>query len=138
MAQCEQSDAPSQTVGLLAGSGRFPVCFARAARDRGVRVVAIALEGEASPELADCVDEIHWTGLAKLGKWIKIFRDAGEVCLADCCLRPGLLFFRPAESRGSRPARTREDAYAVRRRNSLRFIYHASFKICLYQLLYFS
>jgi len=64
-------------VGLLAGSGKFPICFARAARARGIRVVAIALKGEAPEELAEHVDEIHWTGLAKLGAWIEIFRDAG-------------------------------------------------------------
>lgn len=62
---------------MLAGSGLFPICFARGARRHGVRVVAIAIKGEASAELADYVDEIHWTGLARLGQWIKIFRTAG-------------------------------------------------------------
>ncbi|MFP4176260.1 MAG: LpxI family protein [Candidatus Brocadiia bacterium] len=64
-------------IGLLAGSGRFPVCFARGARCHGHSVVAIGLKGQTSPELEDVVDEMHWTGLAKLGKWITIFREAG-------------------------------------------------------------
>lgn len=66
-----------EKVGLLAGSGLFPVNFARGAHRHGYKVVAIALKGETSPELEDYVDEIHWTGLARLGKWIRIFKDAG-------------------------------------------------------------
>ena len=73
-----QTDAAGdRTVGLLAGSGLFPICFARAARARGVRVVAVALKGEADPALAQHADEIHWTGLARLGQWIKLFKRAG-------------------------------------------------------------
>jgi len=64
-------------VGLLAGSGLFPICFAKAARRHGVYVVAVAIKGEASPELAEHVDEIHWTGLARLGTWIRLFKRAG-------------------------------------------------------------
>lgn len=64
-------------MGLLAGNGRFPIEFARAASRHGVSVVAIGLKKETSPELENYVDEIHWTGLAKLGKWIKIFKNAG-------------------------------------------------------------
>ncbi len=65
------------TVGLLAGGGLFPICFARGAREHGVRVVAIALKGEASEDLSGEVDEIHWTHLARLGQWIRIFKRAG-------------------------------------------------------------
>ena len=75
-------------VGMVAGSGLFPVCFARGARRRGVRVVAVAIKGEASPELAEHVDEIHWTGIARLGQWIKIFKRAG-VTRAVMCGRIG-------------------------------------------------
>ncbi|MFW6457193.1 MAG: LpxI family protein [Planctomycetota bacterium] len=75
-----ENEAPSgedvdQKVGLLAGSGLFPVNFARGAHRHGYDVVAIALKGETSPELEEYVDEIHWTGLARLGKWIRIFKD---------------------------------------------------------------
>jgi DUF1009 family protein len=66
-----------RTVGMLAGSGLLPICFARGARRHGIRVVAIAIKGEASSELAQHVDEIHWTGLMRLGEWIRIFKKAG-------------------------------------------------------------
>jgi hypothetical protein len=64
-------------VGLLAGSGLFPISFARSASNHGIRVVAIALKGETSPEIEKYVDEVHWTGLARLGKWLRIFKKAG-------------------------------------------------------------
>lgn len=67
---------PTGPIGLLAGGGRFPICFARSAREHGIRVVAIALKGETSEELQRYVDEIHWTGLARLGKWLRIFKKA--------------------------------------------------------------
>lgn len=78
MSDTGQTDAAGdRTVGLLAGGGLFPICFARAARAHGVRVVAVALKGEADPALEQHVDEIHWAGLAKLGQWIKVFKRAG-------------------------------------------------------------
>jgi len=72
-----ESDAAPEAIGMIAGSGLLPVCFARGARKRGIRVVAAAIKGEASPELAKEVDQIHWTGLARLGSWINVFKRAG-------------------------------------------------------------
>ena len=72
----EEGRALPERIGLLAGNGLLPLCFARAARKEGMRVVAAAIEGEASTDLEREVDEIHWTGLAKLGAWIKIFKTA--------------------------------------------------------------
>ena len=71
-------------IGLIAGNGLFPICFARAARGRGIQVVAVAIKGEASPELKDSVDEIHWTGIGRLGKWIDIFHRAGVARAVMC------------------------------------------------------
>jgi len=80
----EERRAVSEKIGLLAGNGLLPVCFARGARKRGIRVVAAAIEGEASAELEKEVDEIHWTGLAKLGAWVKIFKNAGVDRVVMC------------------------------------------------------
>lgn len=71
-------------VGLLAGSGIFPICFARGARRHGHEVVAIGLKGETSPALEEHVVEVHWTGLARLGEWISIFKEA-DVTRAVMC-----------------------------------------------------
>jgi DUF1009 family protein len=67
------SDRP---LGLLAGSGRFPIAFAQAARRQGQRVFCIGVEGMASEELREHCDEFTTSGLAKLGRGIKLFRRA--------------------------------------------------------------
>jgi hypothetical protein len=66
-------------LGLIAGNGRFPFLVAAGARRAGRRVVAVAIREEASPELADAVDEIHWVGLGQLGRCIEALRSAGVV-----------------------------------------------------------
>jgi len=64
-------------IGLLAGSGLFPVCFARGARANGIKVIAVAIKGETNSSLEKHVDQIHWTGIGKLGKWIRLLKKAG-------------------------------------------------------------
>ena len=49
-----------ERVGLIAGSGQFPILFARTARRRGVEVIAVAHRGETAPELVHHVDAITW------------------------------------------------------------------------------
>ncbi|HOX38275.1 MAG TPA: UDP-2,3-diacylglucosamine diphosphatase LpxI [Candidatus Brocadiia bacterium] len=81
-----QNDAKTKadSVGIIAGNGSFPFSFADGARKAGRRVVAVALKGEASPDLEGHVDAIHWTGLAQLGRWIRIFREEGVSRVALC------------------------------------------------------
>lgn len=64
-------------VGLIAGSGTFPLRFAENARRAGHRVVAIAHEGETDPAIADHCDSLTWVKLGQLGKIIRAFRDEG-------------------------------------------------------------
>ncbi len=64
-------------IGLIAGNGRFPILLAQGARKHGVEVVAVGLEDEASPELADHVDVFHWSAMTKLGRVINIFKAEG-------------------------------------------------------------
>jgi UDP-2,3-diacylglucosamine hydrolase len=63
-----------ERVGLLAGSGRFPIAFAEKARKVGLPVVCVGISYEASPELAQMVDRFYWAGIAKLGRMIRCFR----------------------------------------------------------------
>jgi len=66
------------TLGLIAGSGVYPLAMARGARAAGVpRIVAAAFEGETDPALADGVDEIEWMAMGKLGKLVKCFASRG-------------------------------------------------------------
>jgi DUF1009 family protein len=64
-------------VGLIAGAGRFPVLFAEKARQLGIPIVCIGFKGAAPAELIPLVREFHWTGIARLGLWIRLFRAAG-------------------------------------------------------------
>jgi len=74
----------SGPVGLLCGAGELPLRVAESLKARGVRVVAVAIEGEADPAVAGQVDELHWTGLARLGEWIRIFKGARVHSLLMC------------------------------------------------------
>jgi DUF1009 family protein len=69
--------SPRQPVGLLAGSGRFPIIFAEKARSLGMRVVCVGIRYEASPELANLVDRFYWAGVAHLGRMIRCFQREG-------------------------------------------------------------
>jgi DUF1009 family protein len=65
-----------RTVGLLCGAGVLPLRVAVDLRRRGYRIVAVGIRGEADAALGDLVDECHWSGIAKLGRWLSIFTRA--------------------------------------------------------------
>lgn len=67
---------PVDKVGLIAGSGRFPLIFAQNARESGVRVVAVAHRGETSEEIERFADEVTWVHVGQLGKIVRTFRNA--------------------------------------------------------------
>ena len=68
------SDRP---LGLLAGSGRFPIVFAQAARRQGQRIFCVGVEGMVSDELREHCDQFTTAGLGRLGRGIRLFRRAG-------------------------------------------------------------
>ncbi|MBC8458991.1 MAG: UDP-2,3-diacylglucosamine diphosphatase LpxI [Deltaproteobacteria bacterium] len=67
----------SETIGLIAGGGQFPLMVAEAARKQNSNVVAVAHIGETDPSLADKVDEIVWIKLGQLGQLIKALKKKG-------------------------------------------------------------
>lgn len=76
-----------QKIGLIAGNGTFPIAFARAAKQKGIRVIAVAHDGETSPDLAQWVDGIFWIKVGQLGKLISIFKEQG---VADVIMAGGI------------------------------------------------
>ena len=64
-----------EKLGLIAGNGRFPILFAKGARDNKVPVIAVGIFNETSPEIEQHVDKLYWIGVAQIGKLIKIFKD---------------------------------------------------------------
>lgn len=71
----------SGRVGLLAGSGRFPFLFTRAAQDRGMEVVCVGVAGHADPGLAKAADRFFWNGVARLGAMIRRFKRERIECV---------------------------------------------------------
>jgi len=69
-------DVPADRVGLIAGSGRFPLIFARNARQAGVRVIAVAHHGETDPEIEQFAAEVTWIRVGQLGRIIRTFHKA--------------------------------------------------------------
>ena len=110
-------------IGLLAGSGRFPICFAEKARTIGMPVVCVGVRYEASPELAGMVHRFYWTGVARLGRAIRCFKRegvrqivmAGKINKASIMHRPWRLFsllpdWRTFKTFLLRPRDNRDDA----------------------------
>lgn len=67
----------SSPIGLVAGSGTFPLEFARKAKEQGLEVIAIAHRGETDPDLESLTDKCTWIKVGQLGKLLKTLRRSG-------------------------------------------------------------
>ena len=70
-----------EKIGLIAGSGRFPLIFTRAVRAQGLAVIAVAHRGETDREIETAVNypdsACHWIQVGQLNRLIRIFKEAG-------------------------------------------------------------
>ena len=66
-----------QRIGLIAGSGQFPIIFSEKARLNGYEVFAVAYIKEADPKIKEKVDFIEWIHLGQLNKLIRFFKTHG-------------------------------------------------------------
>ncbi len=64
-------------LGLVAGSGRFPLLVAEEAKRRGVPVVALGIPGVTDEALARLVDTLTWFKLGQIDAPIKALKDKG-------------------------------------------------------------
>jgi DUF1009 family protein len=71
------SSVASQTIGLVAGWGRFPFAVAEALKEQGHRVVALGVKDHCDPALAKICDAFEWVGLAKMGQSIRFMKRHG-------------------------------------------------------------
>ena len=65
------------TIGLIAGKSDFPLLFAKAAKSKGVKVIAVGIEGETRPEVERLVDKFYWVKLGELSKVLEVFKAEG-------------------------------------------------------------
>jgi hypothetical protein len=77
------TSAPTR-LGIIAGAGRFPLMVAGGARRAGCHLTIIGLRGFADPALIEYADDFRWSGLARIGKWIRLLKRqrAEKVILA--------------------------------------------------------
>ena len=61
-------------IGIIAGMGELPVIIAKDARERGYKVITVALETLASLEMDSVSDEIRWVNPGKFGELIDILK----------------------------------------------------------------
>ena len=64
-------------IGLLAGSGRFPILFAEAALRQGLKVACVGVRYEAPEVLRELCDSFETVGVSRLGGMIRSFRRRG-------------------------------------------------------------
>jgi len=64
-------------LGLIAGNGKFPLILAANAKIEGVEVIAVALNEETDPGIADVASKVYWLSLTQLGKLISTFKKEG-------------------------------------------------------------
>lgn len=66
-----------RSIGLIAGSGRFPVLFAQAARREGYEVACVGIRYEASEELRSLCSSFDVVSISHLGAMIRAFQRRG-------------------------------------------------------------
>ncbi len=64
----------SDTLGIIAGGGKFPILIAKEAKKRGIKVVAVAHEGETDQAIENEADEITWIKLGQFGRLVKALK----------------------------------------------------------------
>lgn len=86
------------SLGLIAGSGSYPLTLARQARAAGrSRIVVAAFERETRPEISEVADEVEWMRVGQLGRMIKFFQRQGvtEAIMAGQIAPSNLFDLRP-------------------------------------------
>jgi len=67
----------ANVVGLIAGQGRLPFMIAAGARQAGVEIVCVGLDGSSDASLAEEVDVFYTVPLARPGNWIRKLKKHG-------------------------------------------------------------
>jgi len=68
---------PTETLGLIAGNGKFPIAFAKEARARRLRVIAGGIEGDTSYQLKFFVEKLKIFKVGELKNLFSYFKEHG-------------------------------------------------------------
>jgi UDP-2,3-diacylglucosamine hydrolase len=83
-----------EALGIIAGSGVYPLLLADAARVAGVKkIIVAAFSDETSSDITNRADEIEWLRVGQLGKMLNFFRAANlRHAIMAGQIAPGNLF----------------------------------------------
>jgi len=56
-------------IGIIAGSGKLPIVFAKEAKKKGVKIIGFAIKGMASPEFDSACDKVHKLNITEIKKF---------------------------------------------------------------------
>jgi DUF1009 family protein len=73
----QKTEVSKRSIALIAGDGKLPVFLARSAKEKGCRVVAIALSAEAQERVEAHADKIHLISPGQLGRGLKLLQQEG-------------------------------------------------------------
>ncbi len=81
-------------LGIIAGSGVYPLLLADAARGAGVKkIIVAAFTGETATDIGSRADQIEWLRVGQLSKLLNFFRDANvRQAIMAGQITPGNLF----------------------------------------------
>ena len=68
-------DSFQEKIGLIAGSGQFPLLFSQTATEKGYTLFTAAYVNEADPELARWSEKIEWLHLGQVKRLIRFFKQ---------------------------------------------------------------
>lgn len=87
-----------EALGIIAGSGVYPLLLADAARVAGVKkIVVAAFSGETSEDMRNRADEIEWLRVGQLSRLLNFFREANvrQAIMAGQIAPSNLFSLRP-------------------------------------------
>ncbi len=88
----------NKRIGLIAGSGSFPIIFSKKATDKGFSVFAVGYHNETDPVLADYVESLEIIHIGQIKRLIKFFKAnrVQEAVMIGAIKKPGaILDIRP-------------------------------------------
>mgnify|MGYP000657528630 CR=1 FL=1 len=86
------------SLGIVAGSGTYPLLMARQARRQGVKtIIAVAFKGETDPEIELVADKVEWLRVGEMNRLIAAFTSRGvrEVAMVGAVALKNLFDLRP-------------------------------------------
>lgn len=85
------------SIGIIAGSGQFPLLVAKGAREDGLRVFICGFHDNTDPALAEYADSFTVVNLGQLGKLIDFFKknQVSKACMAGAISKPKALDLKP-------------------------------------------